>query len=293
MRQLRKLDADGIPYELSVAKLIDKNGCGDYHIIQTIYVDKDIWTEYKRRKRQKRTHNKKIHKLNALDLGCMKTATDGYGKTYNTQIEETERLKKLNRKYRRQLKAAGWDPKKKNRKEIQTSNNMWKTRLKIRREYMKMDNRKEAAAKDLVVEVLDETEVLVIQDENLSGWQRTGHGKKVHHGILGRVKERLVKSPQVHVINQWVPTTKLCTHCGQTWKEIEEKDRQYVCPHCGHDDGERDTHSSKTMMWLYSNMQDTIGLDGAEFTRTVFDERLDQLFGRQTAEGKAPDEPIR
>ena len=242
MRQLRQLEKAGIEYELATAKIVCAGG--DYYIHQTVYVDKATWFAYKNRK-----NSKSKYEINALDLGCQKTATDAYGKTYNTQVEEPERLKRLQRKKARQMKVAGWNPKKK--KKVKCSNNQWKVKKAIKREYQKLTNKKETEAIKLTREVLFETEVLIIQDENLTGWHKTGHGKKVQHGILGRVKERLMRSEKTHVINRWVPTTKLCTHCGQIMSELTQRDRHIVCPHCGHDDGERDRHSAQTMIWLY------------------------------------------
>ena len=72
------------------------------------------------------------------------------------------------------------------------------------------------------------------------------------------------------------------------WDDITEKDRQYLCPHCGHDDGPRDQHSGKNMLWLFRNMKEYIGLDESEFKRADFDRRLRELFsGRSDGEGKA------
>jgi hypothetical protein len=36
---------------------------------------------------------------------------------------------------------------------------------------------------------------IVIQDEQLRSWHRTGHGKKVQHSILGRLKAKLKVLP--------------------------------------------------------------------------------------------------
>ena len=280
MRQLRNLDKAGIAYDMATAKIVCAGG--DYYIHQTVYIDKATWYSHKEKKHPK---DKIKHSINALDLGCMKTATDAYGETYNTQVEESERLKKLQRKKNRQMKAAGWNPKAKKKQKIKCSNNQWKVRQAIKRQYHKMDCKRNEESIRLCNKVLEETETLVIQDENLDGWKRTGHGKKVQHGILGRVKERLQTSEKTHVINRWVPTTKLCTYCGEMMEDLTEKDRHIVCPHCGTDDGERDCHSAKNMIWLFLNMKDSIGLDGAEFTREVFDDSLNELFHKEIIEG--------
>ena len=141
-----------------------------------------------------------------------------------------------------------------------------------------MDKQKEHKAIEITHTLLSENREIVIQDENLNAWQSNGHGKKVQHGVLGRVKRRLIASPRVHVINRWVPTTKLCTSCGKMHDDITEKDRKFICPHCGHNDGERDTHSAKNMLWLYLNMSQYIGLDGSEYKRSAFYESLYKLF---------------
>ena len=127
-------------------------------------------------------------------------------------------------------------------------------------------------------DVLDKNVTVIMQDEDLDGWQAGGHGKKVQHGILGRVKTRLKQSEQVHTINQWVPTTKLCTNCGKKWDKIKQYNREFVCPHCKHNGGDRDAHASRTMVWLYQNLRDRIGLDGAEYTREDFYDALREMF---------------
>ena len=85
-------------------------------------------------------------------MGCLKTATDAYGRVYNSTVEETERLRQLQQKLQRQKKG---------------SNNRRKTLKQLHKEYERNDNLKEQRAIELVNEVLDTTEELVIQDENL------------------------------------------------------------------------------------------------------------------------------
>jgi transposase len=85
-------------------------------------------------------------------MGCLKTATDAYGKVFNSAVEETERLRRLQQKLQRQKKG---------------SNNRKKTLKQLHKEYERNDNLKEQKAIELVNEVLDTTEQLIIQDENL------------------------------------------------------------------------------------------------------------------------------
>ena len=85
-------------------------------------------------------------------MGCLKTATDAYGRVYNSTVEETERLRRLQRRLQRQKKS---------------SNNRKKTLKQLHREYERNDNLKEQKAIELVNEVLDTTDILIIQDENI------------------------------------------------------------------------------------------------------------------------------
>ena len=85
-------------------------------------------------------------------MGCLKTATDAYGRVYNSTVEETERLRRLQRRLQRQKKG---------------SNNRRNTLKQLHREYERNDNLKEQHAIELVNEVLDTTDILIIQDENI------------------------------------------------------------------------------------------------------------------------------
>jgi putative transposase len=148
LRQLRTLDKAGIEYEITTADIIKKDD--DFYVNITVFVDKDVWNAYQENKRNKRNAKRKdlkIHDINALDMGCLKTVTDAYGRVYNSTVEETERLKRLQRKLQRQKKG---------------SNNRKNTLKQLHREYEKNDNLKEQKAIELVNEVLDTTRKLII-----------------------------------------------------------------------------------------------------------------------------------
>lgn len=148
LRQLRTLDAAGMEYEITVADIIKKDD--DFYVNLTVFVDREIWKAYQERKRNNRNVKRSdltIHDINALDMGCLKTATDAYGKVYNSTVEETERLRQLQQKLQRQKKG---------------SNNRKKTLKQLHKEYERNDNLKEQRAIELVNEVLDTTEILII-----------------------------------------------------------------------------------------------------------------------------------
>ena len=92
---------------------------------------------------------------------------------------------------------------------------------------------------------------VVIQDENLRGWHKGGHGKAVQHSILGRVKKKLKTMDNVTVLSRFAPTTKLCFHCGELHNEIRVWDRVFRCD-CGVC-MDRDIHAAQCMVWMYLN----------------------------------------
>jgi len=144
------------------------------------------------------------------------------GEKINVSVEETDRLKRLQRKLQRQKKG---------------SNSRYKTKLLIRKEYEKITRQKNEKANQLVARLLRENQKIIIQDEQLNSW-KPKHGKKIQHSILGRVKSLLINAKKLYpdrifVLNRFVPTTKLCSDCGHIHSDIQLWDREFICPECG------------------------------------------------------------
>lgn len=72
----------------------------------------------------------------------------------------------------------------------------------------------------------------IIQDEQLARWHKSGHGKKVQHSILGRIKSKLMAYfDNVIVLDKMIPTTKICMECGKTY-DMKQWQRTFKCD-CG------------------------------------------------------------
>ena len=108
-----------------------------------------------------------------------------------------------------------------------------------------MTNLKDELARKFVHYLKLHHEKIVMQNENLKAWQKSGHGKKVWHSIMGRVKELLKNEREIDVIilDRLIPTTKFCPHCGHMHKLIKVWDREYVCPYCD-EHMDRDVHAA-------------------------------------------------
>ena len=172
-----------------------------------------------------------------IDFGIKNNITLSNGETFNCSIGESERLKRLQRKMARQKKG---------------SNNRYKTRCLIKKEYQKIDNKKNDSANKLVHYLLSYKDVYM-QDENLKGWHSGWFGKQVQHSAMGLVKSKLLMSNQVHVLDRYAPTTKYCPVCSNIKDDISLSDRIYHCDNCGYE-SDRDIHSANNMIIMFKQI---------------------------------------
>lgn len=73
----------------------------------------------------------------------------------------------------------------------------------------------------------------------------------MQHSILGRVKSKLKQLPKTVVLDKSIPTTKLCSQCGEFHDEMNVWNRTFKCD-CGVE-MDRDIHAAKNMVWFYEN----------------------------------------
>ena len=166
-----------------------------------------------------------------IDMGCHTSFTLSTGEEIDVKVKEPEHLKRLQRKQHRQKKG---------------SNNRKRTIHRIRKKHQRLVNRKNDMANKIVADLNSRFGLIYIQDENLSGWQKTGHGKAVQHSCLGRVKARLKSQDNVFVVSRWEPTTQKCIRCGKK-HEMPQNVRTFKCPFCNLE-MQRDLHSANRMV---------------------------------------------
>jgi putative transposase len=214
-----------IKYELANAKII--NSPNGYYLAITCF------------------ENKKSTKRSGeigIDFGCSTAITLSDGRKFNASVQESDRLKKLQRKFSRQVKG---------------SKRRFKTLNLIKKEYQNMSNKKNDIANKIVAEIM-KFEHIYMQDENLNGW-KVRYGKTVQHSVLGRIKAKL-KPKATYVLSRWEPTTKLCVECGQK-HQLSLSDRTFICD-CGVNE-DRDVHAAKNMI-VMSKVK--LGLEWSEST---------------------------
>ena len=233
---------------IEVANLKLLNTPKGYYIVITTFIDKN--------KLPKTQSDKESV---GIDFGCSNSLNLSTGEKINARVEETDRLKRLQRKLQ---------------KKVKRSNNYFKTKLLLNREYQKLTNVKNDKANKIVAN-LKQHKMIVIQDEQLQNWSKTGHGKVISHSILGRVKEKLKRLDNVVVLDKFIPTTKFCSICGKT-HEVEQFDKTVTC--CGVTE-DRDIHAAKNMLWIAENLFNfQIRLGQTKFKRAEFCKQLEVHF---------------
>ena len=219
---LEQINLDEV--EFANAKLIKKPS--GYYINITIYSKKQSKPEIKK-------------EVIGLDMGIKNQLTFSSGVKVNFYLEESEQLKGLMRKLNRQTKG---------------SNQYKQTLSRIKRIYEHYNNKKNDVVNKLNF-VLKQNYIICFQDELLSQWKQKkskhkfSFGRKVQHGILGRVKDKLKKNPINVMLESSVPTTQTCPECGCLTKHSLDK-RKYHCEHCGYENSDRDVHSANMMVLL-------------------------------------------
>lgn len=174
-----------------------------------------------------------------LDMGIKDQLTFSNGVKVNFYLEESEQFKGLMRKLSRQHKG---------------SNQYKQTLARIKRIYEYYNNKKNDVVNKLN-SVLSKNYIICFQDELLSQWKqkkskrRFSFGRKVQHGILGRVKDKLKKNQFNVMLESSVPTTQTCPECGCLTKHGLDK-RKYRCEQCGYENPDRDIHSANMMVLL-------------------------------------------
>ena len=134
----------------------------------TAYINKENFKKIQ-------TNGKEI----GLDFGIKSNITTSEGEKLDVCVEESERLKKLQRELFRRVKG---------------SNNRHKTIKLIQREYQKLSNKKQDKA-NKIVHQLKKYDRIYMQDEQIAKWQKGRFGKQVQHSCMGTVKAKLKALP--------------------------------------------------------------------------------------------------
>ncbi len=206
-KPVRVLGLHQLPENCDIAKaeLIKKPD--GYYIYLTCYIDKEA-------EKQKK---EKINKPIGIDFGIKHQLTLSNGIKINYTVEETKRLKKLQKKLSRQQKG---------------SKNYQKTKQKIQKEYQKIYN-KGKDIKNKILSLLKRYEYVLIQEEQIKNWHSGLFGKQIQNTGIGGIISMLKQNIETLIpVDRYEATTKICSRCGNRKEDIRLSNRTYKCEKC-------------------------------------------------------------
>jgi putative transposase len=168
----------------------------------------------------------KSEKIIGIDVGIKYFVVCSDGKTFdNIKIKRNNQKKLI--KLNRQLS-----------KKVNGSKNKEKQRIKLAKYHEKLNNQKEYYLHSVTNRLINDNQVVVIEDLNISGMLKNHKlAKSIQELSLNRFKTILnYKSDwydrQVIEIDRWFPSSKLCSVCGYKNDNLTLKDREWICPKC-------------------------------------------------------------
>ncbi len=205
-KPVRVLGLHQLPENCDIAKaeLIKKPD--GYYIYLTCYIDKN------------QIKQEKINKPIGIDFGIKHQLILSNGIKINYSIEETKRLKKLQKKLSRQQKG---------------SRNYQKTKQQIQKEHQKIYNRRKDI-KNKILSLLKKYEYVLIQEEQIKNWHSGLFGKQIQNTGIGGIISMLKQNIETLIpVDKYEATTKICSRCGNKKEKITLSDRTYKCNNCG------------------------------------------------------------
>ena len=223
---------------------LTKTCSGKYYL--SILIDKPHFVRYN-----------KTTNIVGIDLGIKDLIITSNGEKFeNKQFyrKQENKLKKLNRKFAKTQK---------------DSNNHQKIRIKIAKLNEKIKNKRLWYIHHIVNQLLNENQVIVMEDLNVSGMMQNHKlAKSIQDVSFCELKQILQykaswEGKQVIFIDRFYPSSKLCSDCGYKKDDLQLSDREWVCPECGvvHD---RDINAAKNIL---EEGKRIIGLSSPEFKR--------------------------
>ena len=202
-------------YEVGNANFV-KSG-SDFYVKITIFTKKEV----------RNVPNQSI----GIDFGCTSQLTLSNGEKIEYQIPISKRVKKLDQILSRKVKGS------KNRNKILA---------KREKAYSDLTNKRKEVKNQIVSKLVKNYQTICFQDESISSWKKSGHGKKIQFSAIGGIISALQrKAVTPIVVEKYYPSTQLCSNCGNRQK-MKVSERTYLCQSCGAKI-DRDINASKNI----------------------------------------------
>jgi putative transposase len=193
-----------------------------------------------------------------VDLGIKYLAVTSEGKIYNNPkayYAAKDKLRRLQRKLDRQRRANNPDcynedrTFKKGKRPNNVSNQMKRTNQKIGRLHTRIKNLRRNAQHHLTADVANNYGLIAIEDLNVSGMLKNSKlSKAIADAGFYEIRRQLEYKSDfyngiVEIIDQWFPSSKLCSGCNEKKLDLSLSDREWICDHCGQQN-ERDLNAA-------------------------------------------------
>jgi transposase, IS605 OrfB family, central region len=118
------------------------------------------------------------------------------------------------------------------------SKNFEKARKRLAIQYEYVSNARNDFLHKLSKAIIDDNQVIVVEDLNVKGMQKTDLAKPVSDSGFGTFVRYLEYKAdwygrQLIKVDRFYPSSKLCSVCGYKYKELKLSDRYWQCPICG------------------------------------------------------------
>ena len=161
-----------------------------------------------------------------IDLGITTLATLSNGQKLTkrkTNKKDKERLKRLQRRLSKKKKG---------------SKNRLKAKTKLANLYEKIANRREHDIQTITTSLAKQYQNIVLESLNVKGMMKNHKlAAAISDASFYRFKSELtrkvlIRQGTVNEVNQWFPSSKLCSNCGAKNNALELKDRIWICTNC-------------------------------------------------------------
>ena len=235
--EFRALGLHQIPPDAEIASAVLVQKPSGYYLHLTCYLPKET------------PPKESAGEAVGVDFGIRTKLTLSNGIGVDFEVEETPRLKKLQRRLQKAKKGS--------------ANRFW-VRALIRREHERLNNRRKDC-QNKIMAFLKRYDKVAFQEDPVQGWAAL-FGKQVHSSGIGGLKARLRNSLATPIpVERYQPTTKECFACGRL-HEPSLGDRVLECE-CGWV-CDRDQNAALVILrkGLGLSPDQAVGLDRPELT---------------------------
>jgi len=193
---------------------LTKNKCGEYYFSILIYLPLN------------KILSKPINQIIGIDLGIK----DFIVTSDNVRYENIKSIRNNEKKLKRQQQLIS--------RKQKGSKNRDKSRLKLAKTHNKINNIKENYLHHISNKLLNENQVIVMEDLNISGMLKNHNlAKSISELSLNRFKNILMYKAKwydrdIIQIDRFFPSSKLCNCCGYKNNELKLQNRTWKCTSC-------------------------------------------------------------